>query len=149
MDTERSSRIDAIIDEARSWLYTPYHHKGRTKFVGVDCGGYVHCVYSKFFSLKPFPEYYPEDWALHAGQELYLDFIGPYVNQVALPSRGGLALFRFGRCYAHGAICTGGPKPFIHAYGRTGYGCVKEDKLSFFRYPTGKPREVKYFELKW
>lgn len=28
-----------ILDEARAWLGTPFHHQGRVKGVGVDCVG--------------------------------------------------------------------------------------------------------------
>lgn len=30
-----------IIDEAREWLGTPFHHQGRLKGVGVDCVGLI------------------------------------------------------------------------------------------------------------
>jgi len=30
-----------IIEEARTWLGTPYRHQGRVKGVGCDCGGIV------------------------------------------------------------------------------------------------------------
>jgi cell wall-associated NlpC family hydrolase len=33
-----------IIDEARTWLGTPFRHQGRLKGVGVDCGGLIVCV---------------------------------------------------------------------------------------------------------
>ena len=32
------SQRNHLIDVARSWLNTPYHHAGRIKGVGVDCG---------------------------------------------------------------------------------------------------------------
>lgn len=31
----------AIIDEARSWLATPFHHQGYLKRVGADCIGFI------------------------------------------------------------------------------------------------------------
>jgi len=30
-----------ILDEARTWIGTPYHHQGRLKGVGVDCAGLI------------------------------------------------------------------------------------------------------------
>lgn len=30
-----------VVRMARTWLGTPYHHQGRVKRVGVDCGGLV------------------------------------------------------------------------------------------------------------
>ena len=30
-----------VVRMARTWLGTPYHHQGRVKGAGVDCGGLV------------------------------------------------------------------------------------------------------------
>lgn len=35
---------DQIVQAARSWVGTPFHHQGRLKGVGVDCGGLVYMV---------------------------------------------------------------------------------------------------------
>lgn len=35
---------EQIIEEARSFLGTPFHHQGRVKHHGVDCVGLVACV---------------------------------------------------------------------------------------------------------
>jgi len=32
---------DEIIEQARTWLGTPWHHAARCKGVGVDCGGLI------------------------------------------------------------------------------------------------------------
>lgn len=32
---------DEIVDEARTWLGTPWHHQARVKHVGVDCVGVI------------------------------------------------------------------------------------------------------------
>lgn len=36
--------MNAIVDTARQWIGTPWHHQGRVKGVGVDCVGLVLCV---------------------------------------------------------------------------------------------------------
>jgi len=41
-----------IINEARTWLETPFHHQGRVKGVGVDCIGVVGLVGVYFGFLK-------------------------------------------------------------------------------------------------
>ena len=33
-----------ILEEARSYVGTPYHHQGRLKGVGLDCSGLIVCV---------------------------------------------------------------------------------------------------------
>ncbi len=35
------------VQEALTWLGTPYHHQGRIKGVGVDCGTLICEVYEK------------------------------------------------------------------------------------------------------
>lgn len=41
-----------IVDTAREWLDTPFHHQARLKGIGVDCVGLVICV-SKELGLLP------------------------------------------------------------------------------------------------
>jgi cell wall-associated NlpC family hydrolase len=132
--------------EARSFLGTPYHHKGRVKGVGVDCGGLLYEVYSKFFPLKPYPAQYAMDWALHRGDELYLDWIAEYVEPASSPVPGGLVVFRLGRCFAHGGIVTDRGR-VIHAWGSQQRGSVIESPMSFF-VENGRPRQRRYFALR-
>lgn len=155
MDTDTRARLlagdewrDWIEDEARTWMFTPYQHKCRIKGVGVDCGGMIYQTYDPLLGpFKPFPKDYAPDWALHRENEIYLDFIAPYVVLVDRPCPGGLAMFKVGRNFSHGAVCTR-KGSFIHAWGRNQSGCVIESRLSFFTVGNGgKPREVKYFDV--
>ncbi len=43
-----SATRNQIIEEARSYIGTPYHHQGRIKGVGVDCAGVVVGINTKF-----------------------------------------------------------------------------------------------------
>lgn len=155
MDTDTRRRLLAdgswrqyIIDEARTWKGTPYQHKGRVKGVGCDCGGIIYQVYNPLLGpFKPFPKDYPQDWAVHQENEMYLDFIEPYVEQINKPIPGGVALFKVGRNFSHAAVCTE-KRTFIHAWGRTQDGSTVESEIDFFRMGNGgKPREVKYFDV--
>ena len=140
-----------VVAEARTYKGTPYQHKGRVKGVGVDCGGMIYQIFSPLVPLKPFPKNYPADWSLHRENEIYLNFIADYVYEVSGPRIGGLAMFKIGRNFGHGAICTE-KRTFIHAWGRNQAGGVIESRLSFFTIGNeGKPREVKYYDLdeKW
>ena len=38
---------NAAVQEAITWLGTPYHHQGRVKGVGVDCGTLICEVHKK------------------------------------------------------------------------------------------------------
>ena len=140
---------DLVVAEARAWMHTPYQHKGRIKGVGVDCGGLIYQVFEPFLGpFKPFPTDYAPDWALHQENEIYLDFIMPYVERVAAPVKAGLAMFKVGRNFSHGTICTGTGK-YIHSWGKNGHGCVTESSLNFFRIGNGgRPREVRYFDVR-
>ncbi len=137
-----------IIDEARTWKGTPFQHKGRIKGVGCDCGGLIYQVYVSLLGpFKPFPKDYAPDWALHRENEIYLDFIEPYVVEVPKAKPGGLAMFRIGRNFGHATICTE-RDTFIHAWGRNQAGTVTESGKSFFTVgDDGKMRDVKYFDV--
>ena len=38
---------ERVRSEALTWLGTPYHHQGRVKGVGVDCGQILISIYEK------------------------------------------------------------------------------------------------------
>lgn len=139
---------EKVIEEARTWKGTPYQHKGRIKGVGVDCGGLLWCVYNQFFGpLKPFPKDYSPDWALHQGREIYQEFLEQYMVHVLVPKPGGVALFKVGRCWSHGAIITE-KRTFIHAWGRNQQGGVVEWKRGKFRIAeSNQLRPVMYYDL--
>lgn len=143
---------DDIVAEARTWIGTKYHHKGRIKGVGVDCGGLIYEVYKQVLGIpkEAFPSAYAEDWGLHKDDnELYLDFILPYIVPVDQLLPGDLVIFKFGRAYAHGTIYIGDNR-VIHAFGKTGHGSVLISNLKTFNLG-GSPRPRKQFGLdpKW
>jgi cell wall-associated NlpC family hydrolase len=41
-----------IVEEARSWLGTPYHHQAALKGVGCDCIGLLRGVYETFLTPR-------------------------------------------------------------------------------------------------
>jgi len=115
----------AVIEEARGWLRTPYHHMGRIKGCGTDCLMLLAEVY-KAACVLPHVEvpFYPPDWNLHRDTERYLDGVTRYAREVQpieIPGSspgtepGNVAVFRFGRCFAHGAIVVLWPR-LIHAW---------------------------------
>jgi cell wall-associated NlpC family hydrolase len=118
----------AVVAEAESWLGTPYHAAQRVKGPagGVDCLTFVVEVFERA-GLIPHYEipYYPQDWHLHRDVERYLDGVLERAREIPGPPQpGDIALFRFGRCFAHGGIVTAWPM-LIHAW--NGMGVVPVD----------------------
>lgn len=116
----------AVVNEVRSWLGTPYHHEARVKGVGVDCAQLLIGVYSAV-GLAPPPavEHYPPDWHLHRTAERYLSIVLDHAREIpGPPLAGDIVLWRFGRCFSHGAIVVEWPL-VIHAY--LGRACTLEN----------------------
>ncbi len=110
---------EAVIAEARSWLGTPFHHQGRLKGVGVDCGQLLAAVYEAGCGMAPMDfGFYPRDWFNHASDERYMEQVASRCMAVEKPLPGDIALFRIGRAYAHGAIVIEWPT-VIHARWQT------------------------------
>ena len=116
----------AVIEEAREWLRTPYHHMARVKGVGADCLTLLAEVYARagVISHVEVP-FYPPDWNLHRDAERYLNGVTQYAREVPagdnniLAQPGDIAVFKFGRCFAHGAIVVEWPR-LIHAWHNAG-----------------------------
>ena len=161
----------AVVAEARQWLRTPYHHMGRVKGAGVDCATLLAEVYARAGVVPTVAiPFYPPDWHLHRDAERYLGFVLEHACEIPPPSltlplegggKGGgeasaplpadIALWRFGRCFSHGAIVIEWPL-VIHAY--AGRGCILEDasRARWLSQIGGRggtqPRPVKFFRLK-
>jgi len=108
----------AIVEEARSWLGTPWHHMGRVKGAGVDCAMLLAEVYQAVGLIpRVDPEPYPMDWALHRGEQRFLEWVEKFgVKVEGDPQPGDVLLYQYGRCVSHAAICVEWPGTVIHAY---------------------------------
>ncbi len=117
-ELERQQRA-AVVTEARSWLRTPYHHEARLKGVGVDCAQLLIGVFSApgVGLIEPLAvPHYPHDWHLHRAAERYMQIILEHACEIeGPPLPGDVVLWRFGRCYSHGAVVIEWPM-VIHAY---------------------------------
>ncbi len=107
----------AVVAEAANWLRTPYHHMGRIKGVGVDCLTLLAEVYERSGVIGHVEiPFYPPDWHLHRSVELYLGGVLDRATEIPGPPQpGDIALFKMGRCFAHGVIVTRWPQ-LIHAH---------------------------------
>ena len=136
----------AVVAEARTWLGTAYHHHGRIKGVGVDCAMLLAEVFEHCGLVANVqPGHYPTDWHLHRFEEQFVGWLERVgALEVAAPALGDIGIFRFGRCYSHGAIVVDHADEavrLVHAYVRRGVvlSALDEEPLS------GRP--VRWFTL--
>lgn len=108
----------AIVEEARSWLMTPYVHLGDVKGVGTDCAMLLVRVYATVGAIPATldPRPYSPEWYLHRDEEIYLSWLQRYAREVDEPGPGDVALYRYGRCASHGAIVVDDELHMVHAY---------------------------------
>jgi cell wall-associated NlpC family hydrolase len=106
----------AVIDEAISWIGTPYHHRAAIKRVGVDCGQLAIAVYAGAGIVQWFDTGdYPPDWHLSRNEERYLQLVAQHADEVAEIEAGDLVVMQYGRTFSHGAIYIGSGL-IVHAY---------------------------------
>lgn len=111
---------EALLNEAREWIGTPYHHAADVKSTpdkrgGVDCAMLLVRVFCDTRHVPMFdPRPYPPDWHLHRDQERFLSWIDCFTVPVESPEPGDVALFQYGRCVSHGGIMET-PDIIIHA----------------------------------
>lgn len=109
-----------VVEEALSWVGTPYRHQASLKGVGCDCLGLVRGVWRGLYGAEPesIPAYTP-DWAEAAGAETLAAAARRHMNEVdvtaALP--GDVVLFRWkpGLPAKHAGILVE-PARFVHAH---------------------------------
>jgi len=108
----------AVVNAARSWCGTPYHHMADIKGVGCDCAMLLVRVYVDLGLVEPFdPRPYVRDWFAHRDDERYLGILLARSREVETPLPGDVVLFKFGRCFSHGGIITrNDPLTMVHAY---------------------------------
>ncbi|MEM9426697.1 MAG: NlpC/P60 family protein [Pseudomonadota bacterium] len=120
----------AIVEEARSWLGTPYRHQAATKGAGCDCLGLLRGVWCAVYGDDPKVPAYSPDWDEVAQRDVLLEAARRYLVETPVGERrpGDVILFRMrrGAVAKHLGICSG-PDQFLHAY--DGHGVV-ESRLS-------------------
>lgn len=107
---------EKVVKEAMTWLGTPYHHLGDVKEAGVDCAMLLVRIFCDLGLAPMFdPRPYPVQWYFHHEEEIYLEWIAKYCDRIDIAKPGDIAVYRFGRCAAHGAIIIS-DNLMIHAY---------------------------------
>jgi len=119
------TKREELIQEALSWRGTPHRHMQKVKGAGVDCGQ----VFIEWFGncglIEKFDTgYYPSDFALNSHKDTFLQWIKMFCVETEDPEPGDIAMFKFGRVAAHGALVLPDNK-LIHAY--IGQGVIVSD----------------------
>lgn len=88
----------AVLDEAHSWIGTPYRHQASVKGAGCDCLGLVRGVWRALYGAEPAmaPPYTP-DWAERSGRETLLEAAAQHMHAISTPQPGDVLLFRMAR----------------------------------------------------
>lgn len=113
----------AIVDEAKTWLETPYHHQGRVKGVGVDCAQLVAGIAEALGFIEPgtaIPHDYSPEWHIHNREEVLLANLRAFgCTEVEAPELGDILCFKYGRAVGHLGIYAGDGM-MVHAAIQTG-----------------------------
>jgi hypothetical protein len=116
-EAEARDRVDAI---AQTWLGTKFHDHARVKGAGVDCAQILLATFEEAGLIPPTnvgP--YSAQFFLHSAEERYLGWVSKFAHEITLERvrHGDIALYKIGRCYAHGAIVVKPGWPhIIHAH---------------------------------
>jgi NlpC/P60 family putative phage cell wall peptidase len=114
-----------VVDEARSWIGTPYVHQQSLKGAGCDCVGLLCGVWNRFTGevVRPHVPYRP-DWAESGTGEVFLETVRSMFLEMKEAAPGDVMMFRIGEHSAvkHCAIVVE-PGKMVHAY--SGHGVVE------------------------
>jgi len=146
MNAETITPAD-VISEATKWLRTPFHDDAKRLGVGVDCARFIEAVFQGIgIKLEDFPPYSPQ-WHLNRDQELFAEHVLKYCDEIPAEAvrPGDIVLWRFGRCYSHGAIYCGRGE-VIHAMKADGF--VRFSGIDEGLLAETKRRKRRYFRWK-
>ena len=109
----------AIVDEALSWVGTPYRYQASLKGVGCDCLGLLRGVWRALYGPEPetMPGYTP-DWAEAHGAETLAAAARRHLVEIAVGDAGAgdVVLFRWRASLPakHAAVLISGER-IVHA----------------------------------
>lgn len=108
-----------VVEAARGWIGTPYHHQASVRGVGADCLGLVRGVFRDVRGQEPeTPPAYSRDWGETDGCETLLDAAGRHLLPVPLTdiAPGDVIVFRLRpMTVAKHAAILATPQTMIHA----------------------------------
>ena len=129
----------ALIEEARSWLGTPYQPFQNCKGAGCDCGGYCYGVWRNVGLLPAdaMPPRLSSQWYLNRTDEIIvrsLQSYGAIEIPIADAKPGDVLTFQYGRAQSHMAFLL--PRgQIIHSYAYKAAVCIDPLESLMPRHP--------------
>ena len=116
---ERNAARVRVVEIARQWIGTPYHHQASVKGIGTDCLGLVRGVWRELYGFEAeVPPAYSRDWAEASGIETMLDAASRHLKRVEASrlAAGDVVVFRIkpGMVAKHAGVMTSNSM-MIHA----------------------------------
>jgi cell wall-associated NlpC family hydrolase len=149
-DSDQPSALSRqrIIEISRTWLGTPYHDCAGLKGIGTDCAHFPVAVYHECGLLPKLelPRYSPQ-FMMNSSQEIYLGLTLDNAREVREPTGpGDFVLWKFGRCFSHGAIVVDWPT-IIHAEAGKGVVVTDARRHPLLSRDRSGPRPKRFFTL--
>ncbi len=145
----------AFVTEALSWLGTPFVNCGDVKGANgaVDCAMLlVRCGVDTGLRPPFDPRPYSPQHMMHRSEEKFLGWIKETLGgrPVETPRFGDVAVWRFGRVFAHGAILINSEE-IVHAYAQAGQVVISRLDEHLLNYADIRGREfarpVRYYDV--
>lgn len=110
-----------IVETAKGWINTPYHHQAAVKGVGCDCIGLLIGVWRELIGELPVePPIYSPQWHLHQKESQLIKVLKETYGFVDInattPPAGAVLCFGLERGPAHHAGISTGNGTFIHSF---------------------------------
>lgn len=148
--------MNKVVELAKEWIGTPYHHQESVKGAGTDCLGLMRGLWRELYGTEPeMPPPYTQTWGDYSGEETMLQAAERNLETVAMAQNrrfiprpqlvhwepGALLFFRRlpGSVAKHCAVLSG-PERMIHAYSgvgvrETSVGIWDKHVAGIFRFP--------------
>lgn len=131
---------EQIVEQARTWIGTPFYHAGREKGLGVDCIGLVISVCNE---LDLIGGYDYREYSQIAPSGTMRTMLLPFFSELGGNDpdlAGDVLLFTIGGLEQHVAIYTGDDNRIVHAFQSVGFVAENDFKGLWVRVCTGSFR---------
>lgn len=99
-------QVQELIEAARAYVATPWHHQGRHKLLGLDCVGFVEVVGREIGAIGPEVKV-PADYGRTVRPGALREFVSRFCIETPKAIAGTLLLLRMPYRVCHVALCTG------------------------------------------